>query len=536
MTLELRYAVRSDVGLLREGNEDSAYAGPRLLAVADGMGGHAAGEVASALTIASMAELDAEQVAGDMLRELAMAVVLANARLQEKIIANPAVEGMGTTLTALLWSDGHAALCHIGDSRGYLLREGELYQITRDHTLVQSLVDEGRISADDVATHPQRSLLLRALDGRSAAEPDLSVHDSLPGDRYLLCSDGLSGVVSDETIRDTLSTIEDPEIATRQLIDLAIRGGGPDNITCIVADVLDTATTRLRPTTQPIMAGAAATLGDFGLPDGYGPFSGLEDHHEEPVRAARTAPQPAVTDLDPMMTSAVMPLTVSENGSGPGTAPVRRSHRAQPRRGRGAAGNGSGRARRRRWPIVTTTLVVLLAVVIGGGYIFWRVSQNQYYVQANSSGQLVLYRGINYHFLGISWSSPYQSTGIQLDQVPADYQQAVTTSVSSGSQSQATQTVANIRTAVDACRSAYVMQQNWVPKENAYTAYQAKVTAAKRKHPTGSTANLGPAPPNPGPRPLAAGQRPSSAGGVCPPSTAFGISASALTPASSVAS
>jgi len=157
MTLELRYAVRSDVGLLREGNEDSAYAGPRLLAVADGMGGHAAGEVASALTIASMAELDAEQVSGDMLKVLAMAVAMANARLQEKIIANPAVEGMGTTLTALLWSDGHAAVCHIGDSRGYLLREGELYQITHDHTLVQSLVDEGRISADDVSTHPQRS-------------------------------------------------------------------------------------------------------------------------------------------------------------------------------------------------------------------------------------------------------------------------------------------------------------------------------------------------------------------------------------------
>ena len=197
MTLELRYAVRSDVGLLREGNEDSAFAGPRLLAVADGMGGHAAGEVASALTIASMAELDTEQSGGDMLTAFSTAVATANARLQEKIISTPAVEGMGTTLTALLWSDGRAAVCHIGDSRGYLLRDGELYQITHDHTLVQSLVDEGRISADDVSTHPQRSLLLRALDGRSIAEPDLSVHESLPGDRYLLCSDGLSGVVSD---------------------------------------------------------------------------------------------------------------------------------------------------------------------------------------------------------------------------------------------------------------------------------------------------------------------------------------------------
>jgi PPM family protein phosphatase len=256
MTLALRYAVRSDVGLRREGNEDSAYAGPRLLAVADGLGGHVAGEVASALIIASIAELDAEQPPSDMAAALASAVAMANSRLREKIIANPAIEGMGTTLTALLWSDGHAAVCHIGDSRGYLLRQGELYQITHDHTLVQSLVDEGRISADDVFGHPQRSLLLRALDGRSAADPDLSVHDAMPGDRYLLCSDGLSGVVSGETLRDTLESVAEPDAATRELIELAIAGGGPDNITCIVADVVDTATTRLPLPSAPLFAGA----------------------------------------------------------------------------------------------------------------------------------------------------------------------------------------------------------------------------------------------------------------------------------------
>ena len=522
MTLELRYAVRSDVGLLREGNEDSAYAGPRLLAVADGMGGHAAGEVASALTIASMAELDSGQFGSDMLKALSAAVAAANARLQEKIIANPAVEGMGTTLTAVLWSDGSAAVCHIGDSRGYLLRDGELYQITHDHTLVQSLVDEGRISVDDVSTHPQRSLLLRALDGRSIAEPDLSVHDSLPGDRYLLCSDGLSGVVSDETLRDTLSSMEDLEIAARQLIDLAIHGGGPDNITCIVADVVDTATTRLPPTTIPVLAGAAVTLGDLRFADGNDPFGGFEDHHEDHVLPSRTAPQPALDDLDPMMTSAVMPLTVSENGAGPRATRPRRSHRRSRR--------SAGKAHRRRWPIVSTALAVLVAVVIGGGYIFWRVSQNQYYVKANSSGEVVIYRGINQHLLGISLSSPYQTTGIQLDQVPQNYQQTVATAGSRGSQSQVSQTVMNIRTAVDACRTAYTAQQTWVTKENAYTAFQAKVAAAKRKHPTGGTANLGTPPPNPGLAPLAAGQRPSGTGGLCPPSTAFNIRARALTP------
>src|SRR6202167_2908626 len=333
MTLVLRYAVRSDVGLLREGNEDSAYAGPRLLALADGMGGHAAGEVASSLTIASMAELDSEPPGGDMLAELSAALATANTRLQEMIIANPAVEGMGTTLTALFWSDGHAAVCHIGDSRGYLLRENELYQITHDHTLVQSLVDEGRITAADVATHPQRSLLLRALDGRSIAEPDLSVHDGLPGDRYLLCSDGLSGVVSDETLRDTLATIADPEAVTRQLIELALHGGGPDNITCIVADVLDTETTRLPSTRTPVLAGAAANAGDPRFaPGGTGPCAAIEDpftdfDEDEP---SLSVPQQAAGDDDDLGLGAMPLPAMSTNGSRATAVQARRSHRARP--------------------------------------------------------------------------------------------------------------------------------------------------------------------------------------------------------------
>ncbi len=501
MTLELRYAVRSDVGLLREGNEDSAYAGPRLLAVADGMGGHAAGEVASALTIESMAQLDSVEPGGDMLEALSSAVIAANAKLQEKILANPAVEGMGTTLTALLWSDGHAAICHIGDSRGYLLRDGELYQITHDHTLVQSLVDEGRISADDVSTHPQRSLLLRALDGRSAAEPDLSVHDSQAGDRYLLCSDGLSGVVSDETLRDTLATIEDPDAATRQLIELAIHGGGPDNITCIVADVVDTATTRLPLTTTPVLAGAAASMTDPGLADGTGPLRGFTDHDED---HGRTAPQPAVDDLDPLMTSAVMPLTVSENGADPRAREARRSHRAQPRRS-----SGSGR---RRWPIVTTALVVLVAVVIGGGYVFWRVSQGQYYVGTNSNGQVVIYRGISQRIAGFSWSSPYQLTGIPLSQVPSNYQQTVKTNYSTGSLNQVRQTVGNIQAGVDSCRDAYAALASWKAAEDEYNAAVAQ--AKKLKKPTASI-------PKPGPQPA-----PPPA--MCPPPGAFGVPAGAL--------
>ena len=180
MTLALHYALRSDVGLLREGNEDSAYAGPRLLAIADGMGGHAAGEVASAVAISAIAPLDRQNLTDseDMLDALAAAVASARNTLHDMSVSDPAVEGMGTTLTALLWAGAQVAVCHIGDSRAYLLRDGDLYQITRDHTLIQSLVDEGRLSPAAAANHPQRSLIMRALQGSTDADPDLAMHEA----------------------------------------------------------------------------------------------------------------------------------------------------------------------------------------------------------------------------------------------------------------------------------------------------------------------------------------------------------------------
>jgi hypothetical protein len=239
-----------------------------------------------------------------------------------------------------------------------------------------------------------------------------------------------------------------------------------------------------------------------------------------------------VEDLDPMMTAAVMSVPVSENGADPRVTGARRSHRAQPRRSR-----GTGPGRRRRWPIVTTALAVLVAVVIGGGDIFYRVSQNQYYVAAND-GQVVIYRGVNYRILGISLFSLHTPTGIPQAQVPENYQQTVTNPEGGGSLSQAQTTVANVRAAVSQCHNAYLAQENWVTKENAYQAklkqYQAKLAAAK-KHPTGGTpVNPGPPPVNPGPPPIPAGQQPrAGAGGLCPPPGAYRIAPGALTPVAS---
>jgi PPM family protein phosphatase len=232
--LAIRYAARSDIGRRRDRNQDTAYASGRLLAVADGTG--AGGDLASAAVIEALKPLEAALPAGDLLNAMEDAVRRAGPALRDLAAADP---GTGTTLTAMLWSGSQLALVHVGDTRAYLLRDGELFQITHDHSVVQALLDEGKITEEEADSHPQRSLLLRAITGDQAAEPDVSLHEARAGDRYLLCSDGLTTVISAGAIRDTLSAPGDPEQAVGRLIDLANEAGGPDNIACVVADVIE---------------------------------------------------------------------------------------------------------------------------------------------------------------------------------------------------------------------------------------------------------------------------------------------------------
>ena len=232
MNVAIRYAAGSDVGVSRENNEDSAYAGPWLLAVADGMGGYAGGEVASATVIHALRATDAEVPPDRLTGTLAAAIGHAHQKLREVIAQRPELERMGTTLTAMLWSGSAMALGHIGDSRGYLLREGELFQITEDHTLDQLL-------EDGAGSSRLSNVLFRVLDGRSEGEPDLALREGRLGDRYLLCSDGLTGVLGPQELYTVLTSVPDLGEAVRRLIELANRGGGPDNITCVVADVVE---------------------------------------------------------------------------------------------------------------------------------------------------------------------------------------------------------------------------------------------------------------------------------------------------------
>ncbi|MCE7006349.1 MerR family transcriptional regulator [Kibdelosporangium philippinense] len=225
--LGIRYAARTDTGQVRTSNEDVAYANGRLLAVADGVRG-AAGGNASTAAIAALKPLATRAVpAGELLNALAEAV----GEVEQ------VVDGV-TTLTALLWSGSQLGLVHIGDTRAYVLRDNELFQITHDHTWVQSLVDEGRLSQEEAESHPQRSMLARAISGSGEHQPDLSVHEAKVGDRYLLCSDGLSSVVSAQQTHEVLQRKNSPADAVDELISLAYQGGAPDNIAVVVADAV----------------------------------------------------------------------------------------------------------------------------------------------------------------------------------------------------------------------------------------------------------------------------------------------------------
>lgn len=282
MTLALNYSARSDRGLVRANNEDSVYAGPRLLALADGMGGHAAGEVASQLVIAALAPLDDDEPGSDITGLLEFACREGNESIAEQIAEEPELDGMGTTLTAMLFSGTRAGLCHIGDSRAYLLRDGVLTQITRDDTFVQSLVDEGRITPEEASVHPRRSLIMKALTGEQI-EPTLVVREVHVGDRYLICSDGLSDPVSFDTIHDCLASGTPAECADR-LIDLALRSGGPDNVTVVVADVVEDT---LAPT-RPIVAGAVSDEFDAPPPDTAAGRAASMRRPAEPKRVVTT--------------------------------------------------------------------------------------------------------------------------------------------------------------------------------------------------------------------------------------------------------
>ncbi|WP_435201567.1 Stp1/IreP family PP2C-type Ser/Thr phosphatase [Janibacter sp. GS2] len=398
MALTFHYAARSDVGLVRKDNQDSGYAGPHLLVVADGMGGHAGGDIASATVITELVEIDHDSLtAAEASAQLSRAITSANEEIARIYSDNRELEGMGTTVTAIMRARNKLILAHIGDSRAYLLREGRLSQVTKDHSFVQTLIDEGRITEEEASTHPQRSVVTRVLTGGEEDEPDLGAREARAGDRYLLCSDGLSGFVALDTIEEILTAGTAPGRAADDLVSLALRAGAPDNVTVIVADVVDTGS----PSTQPQVVGSAALRR---------PRTRTEDSP-----AARAA---ALTreDVDEGVELA------EEDGSARG-----------------------GRWLRRIGALVVG--VLLVGAVVYAGYAW---TQQQYYLGAQD-GKVTVYRGVAQDLGPISLNSVVDQTSIELSELPSFYRDEVEETISVGSRSDANQRVDSLRVAAQKC-------------------------------------------------------------------------------------
>jgi protein phosphatase len=409
LTIALRYAARSDVGLVRQNNQDSAYAGPHLLVVADGMGGHAGGDVASSLAIGELAPLDAESHGSDALQRLRESIMRAHQELLDRVHEEPELTGMGTTITALLRTGGRLALAHIGDSRAYLLRDDELIQITRDHTFVQTLVDEGRLTADEAEQHPQRSVLMRVLsDVVDDVEPDLSMREARTGDRYLLCSDGLSGVVSQDTLSETLNAGADPDTSCGTLIDLARRSGAPDNVTCIVCDVVEDGSEE---STAPIVVGAAS------------------------IRQQRTQPMSGSTSSSSAERAAELTRPAEDEAEAE-DEPEERSRSGRVlrliRRGLGA--------------------VMVLVILLAGGFAAWHWMMHQYFV-GDQQGSVAVFRGLPQDLGPIRLSTVDEvATDVPVQDLPLYYQDRVTQGIVADTRSDAFQIVHNLREKAEECR------------------------------------------------------------------------------------
>lgn len=383
MTFHLHYSAISDVGRVRRDNQDSGYAGPWLLTVCDGVGGAVRGDLASSTAVQQLRKLD-QPPADDLLGAVAGAIHRADDRIAELVEEDPALSGTSTTLTVALFDGEKLAMGHLGDSRAYLLRGGEISQLTQDHTFVQTLIDEGRITEEESRTHPHRNLILKALDGIRHEEPDLFEVPLQLGDRVLVCSDGASGVLSPERMADILGS-GTPDFAAVELVRASLEAGSTDNVTCVVAEVSGT---EPEDTLQPLLVGAAADLPRRAPLVGAG--RGL-------FRGHRSGD-----------TGEIEPLSDVELGEDipAGAIPA---DPIDPEAARYAPRPPSQHTGLRRF-LATLVLLGLAWIALA---VAWSWSQQQFYV-AEHDGRVTIFRGLNADLPGIELSHPYETTDVEM--------------------------------------------------------------------------------------------------------------------------
>jgi protein phosphatase len=384
----------SHVGKIRANNQDSGYAGSNLFVVADGMGGHAGGDVASAIALKRVMDADRQYAsAEDAEFALQSALMAANSLLAETVFEHPELTGMGTTVSAILRSGRQIAVAHIGDSRIYLLRGGKLKQITADHTFVQRLVDSGRITQEEAAVHPRRSVLMRVLgDVDAAPEIDTTVLDVQPGDRWLLCSDGLSSYVSDEKIEHALKAIPDVNAAADRLLKDSLDQGAPDNVTVVIVDIDDSAESASAPA---IVVGSAALPLTFEGESGRRPLR-LPTLLLHPLKSTQHEDSHFEPESDEYLDELIL----------------------EDRR--------RARSRRIAWLVGVIVVVVGIVVALILGY---RWSQSLYYVGANGS-TVAIYQGVQQDIGPISLHSVYAETSVKLNDLPSYMRKTVEDTIS----------------------------------------------------------------------------------------------------------
>jgi serine/threonine protein phosphatase PrpC len=405
MTLQLSYVAHSETGLIRKNNQDSGYASPHLLIVADGMGGAAAGDLASAVAIDTIRQIDSPTTGEDMLEVLAFAIHQANDKIAELVDSDLSLEGMGTTVTGAIFDGSNLGLAHIGDSRAYLFREGRLERLTHDHTWVQSLVDEGKISEAEAANHPHRSLLLKVLNGQPTNDPDLTIVPVVPGDRLMFCSDGVCGLIDDAVIEAALQLPDLNDVAER-LISESLHQGGIDNITVIVADVAESGGGD-----EVIVLGAAS-------------------EHPNPVDSVSRA-RPAEED-DPEE-------TLVTNLANFEPTPVADEERYTPQ---------APQQRRFRRPLIG--LLVLLLVAVAGVGMAYAWTRTQYFVGADQD-KVAIFQGLPEGLPGLSLSQVYEVQQLAVSELPPFYQEQVKANIDVPSLDSARATVAELTEAAKTC-------------------------------------------------------------------------------------
>lgn len=481
-SLVLRYAARSHVGKVRAKNDDSAYAGQYLAVVADGMGGHAGGDVASASTVLELVHLDHGNYEGDVGTQLADEIQTANSLLSEMVSVNPKLTGMGTTVTALLLAEGKLQFAHIGDSRAYRLKNDVFEQMSTDHTFVQRLIDEGRVTPEEAESHPHKNVLMRVLgDVDASPELDLTSFEVDPGERWLLCSDGLNFVpvkVVEEVLRNTISLAETAD----RLIELTLEAGSPDNVTVVVIEVAEASQDDIRTDQLHTITPADATPDAAPVTVAGDEMSAPEErqnleHKSDgltnqpiPTRKTRTNPgtktaenaeqrEPGGNRTAATIKKELMgrphelvgaAVTASTEGKIPvvsGRPKMRRAatvltHKPEPAEP-GEEYLLTEPPRRRPWfsVVAAAVLVILLAAGAWFGYAW---TQTRYYV-GESNGKVAIFNGISQTLGPIKLSHIYKETPITVESLPEFSQQRLRQTLPAATLRDADQIVEELR-------------------------------------------------------------------------------------------